>query len=593
MITKYLLKKQTLNISLMTMMRRRRLLATFTFSILIFTFAHATLHLGVCDDGGKIDLFTDKVPFDGRGLNKWSDAFQPQELVNLYAEVTYNDEPILNWPVAFQVLNPLHETITSHTSLTDDDGIATFSFRIPWPSEGAEQTIFGDWKTVATVSIAGKTFNDTLIFRVGWIVQITDIKTLNATLNPQTSFFKGETIVFNLSVKNIALTNKSAVIIVNALDAADYPIIHEICTGKPVVFQPGENIIQVVTKIPENATVGRATVFAVAYTALPEYGGVPYSPPCSSFFNVLMPPRIRYYLTVKTEPLGVVSIPGEGWYDEGTNVSLTALEIVPVSWGMRYKFKYWDVDGTALAGNPITLVIDGNHTATAHYSVQYLLEVISPYGVVGGGGWYEANETAYAFLNVDVVDHGNGTRRVFASWSGDAYGTNYTKSEPILMNKPKIAVANWKTQHLLSVATEPAGLSPQPSRNPFGDPGSAGGWWYDAYTNVSLSAPPVKGYDFNHWDVDGVPQQAGVYQLAVYMDGPHRATAHYSEHVAGWFTLEWFYWILPLLLALIIVLLCILIYRRRKKAKAGESAFQRGWAAWYYGHNLRGKIRRV
>ena len=587
-----MLKKPPLNISLMTMTGKRRLLTAFILSMLIFMFAQAALDLRVCGEGGKIDLFTSKVPFDGRGLNQRSDAFQPQDLVNLYANVTYNDGPIANWPVAFQVLNPLNETVTTHTNLTDDDGIATFSFRIPWPSEGAEQAVFGNWKAVATVSIAEKVFMDTLTFRVGWIVQITDIKTLNVTLNPQTSFLRGEAIVFNLTVKNIALTNKSAVIIVNAFDAANYPIIHEVYTRKPFVFQPGETVIQVVSKVPENATVGRATVSAVAYTALPEYGGIPYSPLRSSSFNVLIPPRIRYYLTVKTGPLGVVSIPGEGWYEEGANVSLTAPEIVPVSLGVRYKFKYWDVDGVALAGNPITFVMDKNHTATAHYSLQYFLTVVSPYGVVGGGGWHDANETAYAYLDVGVVDHGNGTRRVFAFWSGDASGTNYAKSGPILMDGPKTAVANWKTQYLLTVFTDPADLRPQPSRNPLGDAGPAGGWWYDAYANVSLSAPPVKGYDFSHWDVDGVAVEAGVYQLTVYMDGPHRATAHYRGRVAGWFIPEWFYWILLLILALIIALLCILIYRRRKKAKAGESAFRRGWTAWYYGYDLRGKTRR-
>ena len=570
---------------------KRRLLVIFAF-IVIAMFAPSALDLGVCGEEGKIDLFTDKVPFDGRGINQQCDAFQPQELVKLYARVTYNNAPIPNWLVAFQILNPLNRTVAVCTNSTNDDGIAAFSFRIPWPSEDAEQAVFGDWKAVATVSIAEKVFMDTLTFRVGWIVQITDIKTLNVTFNPQTSFLRGEAIVFNLTVKNIALTNKSAVIIVDTFDVANYPIGHVIYTGKPVVFRPGENVIQVVSKVPENATVGRATVSAVAYTALPEYGGVPYSPSYLSFFNILLPPRIQYYLTVKTEPPGVVSIPGEGWYDEGTNVSLTAPEIVPVSWGVQYKFKYWDVDGAVLAGNPITLIMNRNHTATAHYSLQYFLAVVSPYGVVGGEGWYDANETAYAFLDVGVVDHGNGTRRVFAFWSGDASGTNYAKSGPILMDGPKTAVAKWKTQHLLTVVTDPADLSPQPSRNPFGDAGPAGGWWYDAYVNVFLSAPPVKGYDFSHWDVDGVAVEAGVYQLTVYMDGPHRATAHYRGRVAGWFIPEWFYWILLLILALIIVLLCILIYRRRKKAKAGVSAFRRGWTAWYYGYDLRGKTRR-
>jgi len=572
---------------------KRRLLVISALFIVIVTSATSALDLGVCGEGGKIDLFTDKVPFDGRGINQQSDAFQPQELAKLYARVTYNNAPIANWFVAFQVLNPLNETVAVCVNSTNDYGIATFSFRIPWPSDDAEQAVFGYWRVVATVSIAEKVFMDTLTFRVGWIIQVTDIKTLNSvTLNPQTSFLRGEAIIFNLTVKNIALTNKSAVITVNAFDAADCPIIREIYTGKPMVFQPGENVIQVVSKVPENATVGRATVSAVAFTALPEYGGVPYSPAYSSFFNILTSPRIQYYLTVKTEPLGVVSIPDEGWYDEGAIVDLIAPETVPVSWGVRYKFKYWDVDGVALAGNPITVVMDGNHTATAHYTLQYFLAVVSPYGVVGGGGWYDANETAYAFLDIGVFDHNNRTRRVFVSWGGDASGTNYAKSDRILMDRPKKAVANWKTQYLLIVVTDPAGLTPQPSRRPFGEAGPSGGWWYDARVNVSLTALSVAGYDFNYWDVDGVAFDVGMYELTVFMDGPHTATAHYSVRVAGWYLPGWFYWILLVLLVLIIILMCIWIYRRRKRAKAGETAFRKGWTAWYYGYDLLGRNRR-
>ncbi|MBX5321443.1 MAG: InlB B-repeat-containing protein, partial [Candidatus Bathyarchaeia archaeon] len=216
------------------------------------------------------------------------------------------------------------------------------------------------------------------------------------------------------------------------------------------------------------------------------------------------------------------------------------------------------------------------------------------YGVVGGVGWYDANETAYAFLDVGVFDHGNGTRRVFSFWGGDASGTSYAQSNPILMDGPKTAVANWKTQHLLVVATDPSGLSIQPSRSPAGEFNPAGGWWYDACVNVSLSAPPIGGYDFNYWDVDGAAMEAGVYQLFVYMDGPHVATAHYSARVVGWFLPEWFYWILLLILALIIALLGFWVYRRRRKVKAeAREAFRRGWTAWYYGYNLPGKTRRV
>jgi hypothetical protein len=150
---------------------------------------------------------------------------------------------------------------------------------------------------------------------------------------------------------------------------------------------------------------------------------------------------------------------------------------------------------------------------------------------VGGEGWYPSGATAYASLNTGTVDHGNGTRRVFTSWSGDATGTNYAQSNPIIMDGPKTAIANWKTQYLLTVVTEPAGLSPQPTRNPSGEAGPANGWWYDASTSVTLTAQSVTGYNFNYWDVDGASQGAGIATITVVMNAPHTATAHYTPQV--------------------------------------------------------------
>ncbi|MEM3617988.1 MAG: PKD domain-containing protein, partial [Candidatus Bathyarchaeia archaeon] len=168
----------------------------------------------------------------------------------------------------------------------------------------------------------------------------------------------------------------------------------------------------------------------------------------------------RYYLSVKTDPVGVTTIPGENWYNENTEVELTAPDPVLVSPGVRYKFSYWDVDGTPKAGNPITVVMDANHTATAHYTLEYYLTVTSPFGTVGGEGWYASGATAYATLDTGLVDHGNGTRRVFTHWSGDASGTNYAQSNPIIMDGPKTAVANWKTQYAVTFTQTGSGVAP-------------------------------------------------------------------------------------------------------------------------------------
>jgi hypothetical protein len=88
------------------------------------------------------------------------------------------------------------------------------------------------------------------------------------------------------------------------------------------------------------------------------------------------------------------------------------------------------------------------------------LTVLSPFGTVGGEGWYPSGATAYAWLNTGMVDHGNGTRRIFTSWGGDASGNNYAQSNPIVMNGPKTAVTNWKTQYAVTFTQTGSGVAP-------------------------------------------------------------------------------------------------------------------------------------
>ncbi|MCP8307244.1 MAG: hypothetical protein H3Z53_03685 [archaeon] len=160
--------------------------------------------------------------------------------------------------------------------------------------------------------------------------------------------------------------------------------------------------------------------------------------------------KTQYYLTVTDNISGLSGVATQsGWYDECTYVTLTAPAIVPVSTGVQYRFDYWDVT--------FPIHMDAPKTATAHYVLQYYLTVTSAYDTPGGTGWYNISSVAHATLTTDIVNHGNGTRRVFAYWGGDASGTNYLQSNPITMDGPKTAVANWKTEYQLTVRTNGLG----------------------------------------------------------------------------------------------------------------------------------------
>jgi PKD repeat protein len=85
---------------------------------------------------------------------------------------------------------------------------------------------------------------------------------------------------------------------------------------------------------------------------------------------------------------------------------------------------------------------------------QYCLSVVSEFGVAGGEGLYDSGTYAHASLDTEVIDYGNGTQSVFTGWSGDASGTNYLQSDPILMDQNKTAVANWITNTTIVTAAD-------------------------------------------------------------------------------------------------------------------------------------------
>jgi len=234
------------------------------------------------------------------------------------------------------------------------------------------------------------------------------------------------------------------------------------------------------------------------------------------------PPVVEYYLTVKTDPEGITTIPGEGWYINCTYVNLTAPEFVPNATGVngeRYRFDNWTVNGEVFTTLNITVHMDANHTAITHYVKQYYLTVISPYGAPSGMGWYNSSDTAYAKLDTGVVDHENGTRRVFTHWSvdGNAWGTNYTQSDPITMDQNKTAVANWQTQYYLTLTTSSGGATDPPSSR-----------WSDAGTMVSVEAVPDACYVFDHWLLDSV-DVGSANPYTVLMDDDHSLHAVFAQ----------------------------------------------------------------
>jgi len=112
--------------------------------------------------------------------------------------------------------------------------------------------------------------------------------------------------------------------------------------------------------------------------------------------------ELQYYLTVKTDPLGVVyppAINASDWYDAGSVVPIGTPQIVPIDTGSRYEFVQWDKEPGPFydTNNWTTVTMFAPRNATADYNLEHKLIVRSDpsafyweYWIINSTSWYPA-----------------------------------------------------------------------------------------------------------------------------------------------------------------------------------------------------------
>ncbi|NWG10849.1 hypothetical protein HXY33_03735 [Candidatus Bathyarchaeota archaeon] len=238
------------------------------------------------ENGGKIDVFTQKEPYSGKGLNMPSDAFGPEETVILYALVTFNEIPMQNALVVFYI-NASSGSSFVLTGRADINGIATVNFTIPTPPIDVDESeIFGTWNVLANVLIENTVFFDTLTFKVNWLVKLLSIRAIDESLIRRTSFGIGGDVGFEITLRSIAMTVKSITIAIVIQDELNVPVnyteIHDFQVS------PNEKVVIVYSKLylPKWSHIGNATVYVSVLTAPVAEGGVPYCPDIYTWFFI-------------------------------------------------------------------------------------------------------------------------------------------------------------------------------------------------------------------------------------------------------------------------------------------------------------------
>ena len=153
----------------------------------------------------------------------------------------------------------------------------------------------------------------------------------------------------------------------------------------------------------------------------------------------------QYYVNI----ISVTGSPtGQGWYNAGTVATVEVEPTVQYQNETRLVFNGWN--STSLGTSPTAqIAVNAPTSLVAAWRTQYLVDINSEYGTAQGGGWYDVGSSVQASVPPEI-DYANGTRRVFAGWSGDYSGAS--NNAALGVDGPKTLNAQWKTQYLVTFA---------------------------------------------------------------------------------------------------------------------------------------------
>lgn len=230
--------------------------------------------------GAYLDVFTDR---GGEGPAAVSDAYGPQELITIYAEVTYNDAPVIGKDVAFEIIDITGETIAYRSGRTNATGFATVSYRTPWMDENPED-LFGTWNITATVDVSEVVISDYVTFEFNYIIRIVDVDVVDAYGNSVSSVARGETVNVKITYENIRAVDVDSIIAITVYDEASVPVVASYVSVSCTAGATAEVTLNGV--IPSWSFVGQGTAFGNAYDQLPQLMGVPFCPEVSANFQI-------------------------------------------------------------------------------------------------------------------------------------------------------------------------------------------------------------------------------------------------------------------------------------------------------------------
>ncbi len=219
------------------------------------------------------------TPSSGSSLHVSTDhkRYAPGDLVQVYANVTYNNAPVSSKDVAFTIRMQNNTDLATLVSRTDTTGIANLNFRLPKPEPNV-QSVFGDWSILASAAVADANMTNTAVFSVGYSIII-------ANISAPSSVQRLGTVPITVTIQNGGNAPPGLTLVVSILDSAQVPL--GTTTVSISTQALGSSNVTVSLPIPAWAYTGQATIYVNELTLAADQGGVPYCPQGTSQFQIV------------------------------------------------------------------------------------------------------------------------------------------------------------------------------------------------------------------------------------------------------------------------------------------------------------------
>jgi hypothetical protein len=163
--------------------------------------------------------------------------------------------------------------------------------------------------------------------------------------------------------------------------------------------------------------------------------------------------RTEYSIDLRSEPSGITSISGSGWYRDGTPINLTAPNDVPKDNDSQYRFSFWLTPSGDKINSQIlntTVTSPGKYIAT--YDLYYRVDVESQFGSVQGSGWQKAGGmTKWSVTPAEVPMTG------FLGFFGGKVRALLT-SGSVTVDGPKVITVQWDPDYTTPIITIPLAI---------------------------------------------------------------------------------------------------------------------------------------